>query len=231
ITVSDTGKGISLEFLPHVFDKFSQGETGSTRNYGGLGLGLSIARHLAELHGGTVRAESAGENQGSTFIVSIPLSRAVQQTFEGLQGRETVGSASAEPFRLGIEGLRILAVDDESDTLQMLKIVFRQFGASVMTASSCPEALRVIEESDSSEMPDILIADIAMPGENGFDLIRKIREMGPERGGDIPAIALTAYAAHEDRLRAIAEGFQMHLAKPVSIHELVSCVASLTRAV
>ncbi|HWP45304.1 MAG TPA: ATP-binding protein, partial [Blastocatellia bacterium] len=225
LIVSDTGKGIKGDFLPHVFDMFRQDDTTSRRKFGGLGLGLSIVRYLVEMHGGTVRAESEGECRGSTFIVTLPIAGGVQRVFDEFAEPASAGSNQTAALNHKLEGLRILAVDDEADTVEMLRVVFEQLGAKVITAMSCAEAIKAI---DGSSRPDILIADIAMPVENGFDLIRKIRSMGPGGVGNIPAIALTAYAGQEDRLRALAAGFQMHLSKPVSIHDLISCVVKLT---
>jgi PAS domain S-box-containing protein len=224
IIVSDTGKGITADFLPHVFDSFSQADNSSRRKYGGLGLGLAIARRFIEMHGGAITAESHGENLGATFIVSLPFMKEVQEAFNDVVEAGEAEPGSVEALSRQIEGIWILAVDDQADTLDMLRIVLEQLGAKVTTALSCAEAMRVIE---GESCPDVLVADIAMPEENGFDLIRKIRRMDPDRGGSIPAIALTAYAGEEDRARVLAEGYQLHLAKPVSIQELVPSIAKL----
>jgi CheY-like chemotaxis protein len=225
IIVSDTGKGISADFLPHVFDSFSQADSSSRRKYGGLGLGLAIARRFIEMHGGTISAESPGEGRGATFIISLPFMKEVQGTFDDLAKAGDAEPGSVEALSRQIEGVWVLVVDDQADTLDMLRIVLEQLGAKVATALSCAEALRVIEEETCC--PDVLVADIAMPEENGYDLIRKIRRMDHRRGGSIPAIALTAYAGEEDRARTLAEGYQLHLAKPVSILELVPSIAKL----
>jgi PAS domain S-box-containing protein len=225
IIVSDTGKGISSDFLPHVFDSFSQADSTSRRKYGGLGLGLAIARRFIEMHGGTIIAESPGEGRGATFILSLPFMKEVQEIFHDTVEAGEAAPGSVEALSRQIEGVWVLAVDDQADTLDMLRIVLEQLGAKVTTALSCAEAMRVMEEETSC--PDVLIADIAMPEENGYDLIRKIRGMDPHRGGTIPAIALTAYAGEEDRARVLAEGYQLHLAKPVSILELVPSIARL----
>lgn len=226
IIVSDTGKGISAEFSPHVFDRFSQADTGSKRRSRGLGLGLAIVRHLVELHGGTVSVESPGEGQGATFTVRLPLM---------ISHRDTSGSkrlfapAVGHEFPLEnssrLDGLRVLVVDDEPDARKLLTMVLEQCGAQVAAVGSAAEALEAIERS----RPDILVSDIAMPNEDGYDLIRKVRMLGLERGGQIPAIALTAYAGPEDRMRALSEGYQRHVPKPVEPAELVAVIASLMR--
>jgi PAS domain S-box-containing protein len=226
ITVSDTGQGISPEFLPYVFDRFRQADSTTTRKYGGLGLGLAIVRHLVELHGGTVRAESDGEGEGSTFIVGLPLMSIYQK--DATEER-VHPSASGGPLSFdcpeNLDGLKILAVDDEADTRELLKAVLTQCGAEVLTVDSAREALEQLE----SFLPDVLISDIGMPEEDGYELIRRIRQLPPESGGAVPAVALTAYARAEDRLRVLREGYQMHVPKPVELAELVAVVASLVQ--
>ncbi|HXG92007.1 MAG TPA: ATP-binding protein [Blastocatellia bacterium] len=223
ITVSDTGEGISPEFLPYVFDRFRQEKTGSTRSAGGLGLGLAIARHIVELHGGKVEARSDGEGKGSKFIVRLPLLNA-NHTAEIKQA-----SAPEPPLQQDkaprLDRITVLVIDDEKDARELLSVALEQWGAKVLTAATCAEALARL--SDASERPDVLIADIAMPGEDGFDLIHQVRELEPEKGGNIPAIALTAYAGVEDRIRVLNEGYQAHLSKPVSLAELARTVATL----
>lgn len=222
ITVSDTGKGIEPEFLPFVFDRFRQADMGYTRKHGGLGLGLAIARHLMELHGGTIEAASAGEEKGATFTVKLPLMSVCPEPSLGEQVPLTVaGMTSSKPEPL--DGIRVLVVDDEPDTLGLLKMILEQRGASVTTAGSAVEALEALER----EEPDILVSDIGMPGTDGFELIRRVRMLPADRGGAVPAAALTAYARVEDRLRALSEGYQMHVVKPVEPEELVAIVASL----
>lgn len=226
IAVSDTGQGINHKFLPFVFDRFRQADSTTTRKHGGLGLGLAIVRHLVELHGGTVRAESAGEGQGSTFTVALPLipvsPKAV--TEERAHPAFTDSQLSFEcPEKL--DGLKILAVDDEEDTRELLRTVLTGCGAQVTTVGSVQEALEQLEQS----IPDVLISDIGMPEEDGYELIRRIRELPAERGGNVPAVALTAYARAEDRLRALRFGYQMHVPKPVELAELVTVVASLAQ--
>jgi PAS domain S-box-containing protein len=224
IAVSDTGAGIEPEFLPHVFERFRQADQKTTRQHGGLGLGLAIVRHLVELHGGTVQADSSGEGQGATFVVKLPVVPVHQKEHLELRvhpaARDMLASYDC-PERL--EGLKVLVVDDEVDTRELLRVGLGQCGAEVLTAGSAPDALAVIEES----RPDLLISDIGMPGEDGYEVIRKVRALPAERGGKIPAIALTAYARTEDRLRALRAGYQMHISKPVELAELVAVMASL----
>jgi PAS domain S-box-containing protein len=226
ITVSDTGVGIKPEFLEHAFERFRQADQTTTRDHGGLGLGLAIVRHLVELHGGTAVAESPGEGQGATFIVKLPIVPVYQK--ENLAervhpaARDTLPTYEC-PDRL--DGLKVLVVDDEPDTRELLKVGIGQCGAEVKTASSVQEALEAIEQ----ERPDLLISDIGMPVEDGYDLIRRVRALPHESGGSVPAIALTAYARTEDRMRALRAGYQMHVPKPVEMAELVTVAASLVR--
>jgi PAS domain S-box-containing protein len=225
IVVSDTGKGISPDFLPYVFERFRQAETGMTRQHGGLGLGLTIVRHLVELHGGTVAVESQGEGHGATFTVTLPIAQ-LEMADGGWRNEEKVvheESALRTPHSAILGGLRILLVDDEADTLELLTLVLEQYGATVIAVSSSAEALEAMGRS----LPDILVCDIGMPGEDGYALIGKVRARAAEQGGRLPAIALTAYARVEDRMRALAAGFQMHVPKPVEPVELVVVVASL----
>jgi PAS domain S-box-containing protein len=226
IAVSDTGAGIAPDFLPHVFDRFRQADMGTTRRHGGLGLGLAIVRHLVELHGGTVRAESPGEGQGSTFTVLLPVAAVHQSEMsEGRvhpAARETLPAFEC-PDRL--DGLRVLVVDDEQDTREMLKAGLGQCGAEVTAAGSAAEALEALEAFAA----DVLISDIGMPGEDGYELIRKVRALPADGGGRVPAIALTAYARAEDRLQALRAGYQMHVPKPVELTELAAVVASLAK--
>jgi PAS domain S-box-containing protein len=226
IAVSDNGLGISQEFLPHVFDRFRQADQRTTRQHGGMGLGLAIVRHLVELHGGTVRAESAGEGQGSTFMVLLP----VAPVYQGISLEERVHPAARDTLPIyecpeSLDGLRVLVVDDEPDTLELLKAGLGQCGAEVVTARSAGEALEIIK----TVLPDVLISDIGMPNVDGYDLIRRVRDLPVEGGGRVPAIALTAYARTEDRLQALRVGYQMHVPKPVELAELVAVVASLVQ--
>ncbi|MDX2097870.1 MAG: PAS domain-containing protein [Leptolyngbyaceae cyanobacterium bins.59] len=217
IQVTDTGIGISAAFLPHVFDRFRQADSTTTRTQGGLGLGLAIVRSLVELHGGTIWAESAGEGQGTTFIVELPL----------LSKERTESSSNAAPTLIGnsasLEEVRILVVDDEVDTREFLTIALEQFGARVAAAASVPEAFSLFQE----QPPDVVLSDIGMPEENGYALIQKIRALPPERGGQVPAAALTAYVRGDDRQEALKAGFQMHVPKPIEPLQLLRVVSQL----
>jgi CheY-like chemotaxis protein len=212
LAVSDTGEGISAEFLPHVFERFRQADRVSRRAQGGLGLGLAIVRHLVELHGGTVLADSPGEGLGATFTLTLPLP-AVRVPASGL-------SPDALPV---LSGVRVLVVDDDGDARELLRTVLEASAAVVMAAGSAAEALESLERG----RPDVLVSDIAMPGDDGYALIRKVRALPPEYGGRVPAVAVTAHARTEDRTRAILAGFQLHVSKPVEPAELVAVVASL----
>ena len=223
ITVIDTGVGISSDFVPYVFDRFRQADSSITRSYSGLGLGLAIVRHLVELHGGTVRAESQGEDQGATFIVKLPLMPVRLETSEGERVHPTLGRGISFDNPPSLDGLQVLVVDDEADSRVFLTTVLEQCGASVRAVASAHSAIEVIKLLK----PDVLLSDIGMPGEDGYTLIRKVRALSAEQGGQIPAVALTAYARTEDRMRAIAAGFQMHTPKPVEPAELATIVASL----
>jgi signal transduction histidine kinase/CheY-like chemotaxis protein len=218
LTVADTGKGISKEFLPYVFDRFRQADSSTTRVYGGLGLGLAIVRHLVELHGGTIRAESDGVGAGATFGAAFPLiTTRAESPAVSLSGEHASNGSSA------LDGLRVLVVDDETDARQLISHLIARAGAEVKTCGSAHEALELLEQW----RPDVLMSDIAMPGEDGYSLIRKVRALSPTKGGQTPAAALTAYAREEDRQRALAEGYQMHVAKPISSGQLVAILAQL----
>jgi PAS domain S-box-containing protein len=225
IKVSDTGEGIDPEFLPYVFDRFRQADASTTRKRGGLGLGLAIVRHLVELHGGTVGAESEGQGRGATFTVTLPLAGAVAQPGEPDDSRAARVKRPASPVDCppSLSGLRVLVVDDEPDTLDFLVAVLEGCGAEVTAASSAAEAFRLLKEVK----PDVLVSDIGMPDEDGYALIRRVRQLEDDEGGRTPAIALTAYAREEDRRKAIRAGFQAHMTKPVEPSELAEVVASL----
>jgi PAS domain S-box-containing protein len=225
ISVSDTGIGIGHELLPHVFERFRQGDASSTRSYGGLGLGLAIVRHLVELHGGRVSAHSGGLGQGATFRVRLP--RLVEPVAPGAEEaeRRRAGDAEGVPrtARNILSGIRVLVVDDEPDARDLVATVLEHQGAEVKTAESAAEALGLVERL----RPDVLLSDIEMPGESGYALIHNVRKLPAERGGRVPAAALTAYARLEDRTRALRAGFQMHVPKPLNPTELATIVASL----
>jgi PAS domain S-box-containing protein len=226
IAVSDTGAGISPEFLPHVFDRFRQADQRTTRQHGGMGLGLSIVRHLVEIHGGTVRAESPGLGHGSTFTVLLPVAPVYRD--EAMGGRVHPAARDMLPSydcAERLDGLKVLVVDDEPDTRELLKAGLGRCGAEVIAAGSAAEALEAI----TAGVPDLIISDIGMPDEDGYDLIRRVRGLSIESGGRVPAIALTAYARVEDRMQALRAGYQMHVPKPVELAELVAVAASLVQ--
>jgi signal transduction histidine kinase len=225
IAVSDTGEGVKPEFLPYVFDRFRQADGSSTRAHGGLGLGLAIVRHLVELHGGTVNAESAGAGRGATFTIRLPGASVVNDAPAELRPSPLAGYASAQDALPALDGARVLVVDDEPDTLEMMVYVLERCGAEARAASSVAEAIAALGEWP----PDVIVSDIGLPDEDGYALMDRIRSLEGERGGRLPAIALTAYARVEDRDRALAAGYQMHLTKPVDPGDLAQAVLGLTR--
>jgi len=216
LTVRDTGQGIDPEFLPRVFDRFRQADSSTTRSFGGLGLGLAIVRHLVELHGGTVSAESEGTGKGATFFATFPL--LTDRAAPIGQGAEL----SATEVR-SLDGLRVLLVDDEAEAREIISTVIGRTGAEVKACISASEALIKLAEW----RPDVILSDIAMPEEDGYSFIGKVRSLPREKGGDTPAAALSAYARDEDRLQALAAGYQMHIAKPIGASQLVTMVAKL----
>ena len=218
LTVSDNGCGISAEFLPYIFDRFSQAERHMTRKHGGLGLGLAIVRHLVEMHGGSIHVESPGEGHGATFTVDLPMSFGHAEAAD-----ETEPAARRVEMPHRLKDLRILVVDDDPDTLQMLTLALEMAGGEVRACGSAGEALDALTEWKA----DLLISDIGMPNEDGYALIRKVRALEPELGGTIPAIALTAFAGVADRARALSTGFQTHVSKPVEPSDLVDIIAQL----
>jgi PAS domain S-box-containing protein len=225
IVVHDTGQGIDPEFLPYVFERFSQADSTSTRRYGGLGIGLALVRYLAELHGGAVKAESLGLGQGATFTITLPTERKTASVVQGTTALPRLQQTTAALPTNALAGLQVLVVDDERDTLDLLTAILSQQGAEVTTADSASAALHLLEQ----RRPDVLVSDIGMPVQNGYDLIGKLRARAPQEGGDIPAIALTAYARAEDQELALAAGFQMHVSKPVEPDVLVKSIAALTK--
>ncbi|MEG4144615.1 chemotaxis protein CheB [Microcoleus sp. Pol12B5] len=228
LRVSDTGKGIEAEFLPYIFDRFHQGDSSSVKANQGLGLGLSIVRHLVELHGGTVQAESPGEEQGTTMTVRLPLRSLPPELTSAINLKSTalVGSLNASSDRVpSLEGLHILAVDDQIDTRDFLQFVLEGYGAEVLAVGSARSAIAALTENPGRY--DLLISDIGMPEEDGYFLIREVRALAAEAGGEIPAAALTAYAGDKERERAIEAGFQRHMVKPIQPVVLGLMVANL----
>jgi len=221
VTVSDTGIGIAAEFLPHVFERFRQADASDRRSQGGLGLGLAIARHLSELHGGRLSAKSPGLGQGSSFLLELPLP--VMQVRE--VAPPPAQSEGALPNSPNLEGLHILVVDDDEDSRHMLAKTLTRANATVTTARSADEALELL----AARVPSVLISDIGMPGKNGHDLVAAVRALPAEDGGRLPAIALTAYTRAEDRIRAMASGFQILVSKPVDALELLFTIERLAR--
>jgi CheY-like chemotaxis protein len=216
VMVRDTGLGIDSKFLPRVFDRFRQADSSTTRSYGGLGLGLAIVRHLVELHGGTVYAESEGPGKGATFSTTFPL-LADRAEAIALSGEFNLAEISS------LTGLRVLLVDDEPEARQIITTVIARTGALVQSCTSASEALSKLIEW----RPDVLLSDIAMPEEDGYSFIGRVRALPKDKGGETPAAALTAYARDEDRRQALAAGYQMHIAKPISAPELVMMIARL----
>ena len=222
LTVEDSGRGISPEFLPHVFERFRQAESTTRRSHGGLGIGLSIVRHLVELHGGTVTAESRGENQGATFTVRLPLATAAPPS---AAQKTRVSRPTPTATDTALVGARVLVVDDDPDTCELLAMVLRDAGAEARAVSSARDAWREI----ALFQPDLLVSDIGMPGDDGYALIRQVRARESVEGGHIPAVALTAFASRADREQALSLGFEEHVAKPVSPAELTRTAAKLLR--
>lgn len=219
ITIADTGRGIAPDFLPHVFERFRQADSSTTRQYGGLGIGLALVKQLVELHGGEVRAESPGLDKGATFTISLPIA---------VTRFDSLGSASDRPAERAtaadnedLTGISVLAVDDDKDSLEVVKRILVSRHAEVRTASSVDDAMKIMADFQ----PSVILSDIGMPGEDGYELIRRIRERSG--GATVPAAALTALARSEDRMRALQAGFQTHVAKPIAPRELVAVVKSL----
>jgi CheY-like chemotaxis protein len=218
VSVHDTGRGISAEFLPFVFDRFRQADASSARREGGLGLGLALVREVVELHGGTVKATSPGPGKGATFSIELPAAAIpAEQPVKG------VGAFDAEvPSLLSV---RVLVVDDEPDAREMLVTALKRFGAQVASASSSAEAVRLLAQTPPERRPMVVVSDIGLPREDGYALIEQIRSLPPEKGGAIPAVAVTGYANPDDRERALAAGYQLHVGKPIDPHAIARAVA------
>lgn len=223
LTISDSGEGISAEFLPYVFDRFRQAEGSISRKQGGLGLGLAVVRHLVELHGGTISAESEGLGIGSTFTVDLPLAQERRDPARAEERRREVERRRSRSGVVRLDGVHILLVEDDDDSRKLLGAMLKRYGARVTSTKSAKEALRVFD----GELPDLLISDIGMPDEDGYDLIRKLRSAPPDKGGLTPAIALTGYASRKDRERALAAGYHQHMAKPVEQADIIAAIAAL----
>lgn len=220
VTVKDSGLGIKPEFLRYVFDRFRQADSSLTRQHGGLGLGLAIVKQLVGLHGGTVRAESAGEGEGASFIVSLPLAPISQRKD---QHPEMSLYSESDREDIALSGVKVLVVDDEPDARELIKWILTRSKAEVTVAASAAEGLAILK----THRPDVMISDIGMPGKDGYQFIREVRNLPAIHGGKTPAIALTAFAGSGDRTRALIAGYQMHLSKPVETHELIATIGSL----
>lgn len=227
IRVSDTGQGIKPEFLPHVFDRFRQADSSITRMHGGLGLGLAIVHHLVKLHGGSVEAHSEGEGQGATFIVNLPLLTPAPSLKQSQPTLLDTAPLDLFGYSSQLHGLRILIIDDDLDAQILLQSILQGCGAEVVAAVSANEGFSTL--TSSAKPFDLLISDIGMPGEDGYTFLRRVRSLQVEQGGQIPAIAITAYAREEDRQAALAAGFQSHLPKPIDPTQLVTLIADLVR--
>jgi signal transduction histidine kinase/ActR/RegA family two-component response regulator len=223
MVVTDTGKGIAPEFLTSVFEPFRQADAATTRVHGGLGLGLSIVKYLVEAHGGTVRADSAGRGQGATFTVRLPVAAVCGDQIEAVAADLSPVESGPDDASDSLHGISVLVVDDDDDSRQVMEAHLERHGAHVVTAASAAAALKLLQR----EHVDVLLSDVAMPGEDGYTLIRKVRGLNTPKIASTPAVAVTAFAHTEDRQRALQAGFQLHLAKPVDTHELIAVVAKL----
>jgi CheY-like chemotaxis protein len=224
IIVADDGEGISAEFAPFVFDRFRQADSSSTRKHNGLGLGLAIVRHLTELHGGSVSVMSDGRGKGAAFTVNLPRSLVADAPVKPFKEKNN-GHKKYENSRTELSGIRVLVVDDDVDTCEMLTFALKLRGAEAQASTSVAEAF----DSLNDWKPDVLLTDINMPGEDGYGLMNKLQKLNSERGAKIPAIALTALARAEDSEQALSAGFQLHLSKPVDIEELAAAIANLAK--
>jgi CheY-like chemotaxis protein len=226
VVVSDTGVGIRADFLPYIFERFRQADSGTTRQHMGLGLGLAIARHIVEMHGGTIHAASDGEGTGATFRVRLPKMIVNPEAPDRRACSPRSGSdAASEGVLPNLAGIHVLAVDDDTDTLALVREILEAAGARVTIVNSGIKALDMIDATQ----PDVLVADLGMPMMDGFELIARIRQSSMSTVRTVPAVALTAFARSEDRVKSLHSGFQIHLAKPIDPRELVATVAGLVR--
>jgi CheY-like chemotaxis protein len=224
--VTDTGPGIDPELLPFIFDRFRQDDSSAARRHGGLGLGLAIARHIVELHGGTLVAANAGGEGGACFTIQLPVPAAhpPQDSAQRVHPEAPAAAGTgASPHADRLRGVRVLVIDDDSDAQSLIRMVIEREGAATRTASSAQQALALLE----AEVPDVIISDLGMPEQDGLSMMAAIRRRSPQQGGDVPALALTAFARPEDRRAALQAGYQMYLSKPVDIEELILSIASL----
>jgi CheY-like chemotaxis protein/two-component sensor histidine kinase len=225
IIVSDTGQGIAPEFLPFIFDRFRQADGSTTRKHGGLGLGLAIVRHLVELHGGTIQADSLGAGKGAAFTVTLPTASIQSSTVKDSQPPRSVNSHGAANHNFALEGVRVFVVDDENDTRDLISVILRQHGADVHSYATASEVFQAIEEAT----PDLLVSDIGMPHEDGYALIKRLRQHQNPEISMLPALALTAYASLDDKAKTIRAGFDQHIAKPVYPDKLIEGVKRLAK--
>ena len=223
LAVADTGEGISAEFLPYVFDRFRQAEGSISRKQGGLGLGLAVVRHLVELHGGAIKAESLGLDQGSVFTVELPLAQERRDPARAEERKREVERRRSRSGAVRLDGVHVLLVEDDDDSRKLLGTMLKRYGARVTSTKSAAEALNVF----SGDVPHVLISDIGMPDEDGYEFIQKLRAFPPEKGGQTPAIALTGYASRKDKERALAAGYQQHIAKPIEQTDMIAAIARL----
>jgi signal transduction histidine kinase/ActR/RegA family two-component response regulator len=223
LSVADTGIGMEPDFLPYLFERFRQADSSTTRRHGGLGLGLAVVRHLVELHGGTVRAESAGANRGSTFTIALPIRAVTSREPDSVTTPDADLDDVAEAEVPRLVGIRVLAVDDDPDARELVREALTEFGATVRTAASAREAIEMLQAWKAH----VLIADIGMPDEDGYSLIKRVRMLAPEAGGLIPAVALTAYAQEDDRTRVLNAGYQEHVPKPATPRHIALVVEAL----
>jgi CheY-like chemotaxis protein len=223
ISVSDTGDGIHAEFVPFVFERFRQADATTTRRHGGLGIGLSLVKQITEMHGGTVRAASAGVGQGAAFVVTLPLSIARVTATSPAAGGDPAAAGPAICERVDLRGVKVLVVDDDPDARTIARRILESCHAEVITAGSAREGFELFTE----HRPDVVVSDVSMPRDDGYEFIRWVRRLAPGQGGQVPAAALTAFARSEDRRRTLTAGYQTHVVKPVRPDELISVVASL----